>query len=134
MVTLTDCVVSWPASPPVCLPLLLTFPCSVYYQDCLWLSLCLTLPPHPLFALPLCPQAAQMISALSSHPVDFCGLLTPPHFVPTTHTHTHFLPSLVCDSEYGLTEDYNAMFPLYLITHLVWLRSRKQIHYHGHSH
>lgn len=68
-------------------------------QASLSVSLCL---PHPLFALPLCPLTAQMLSALSSHPIDFCGLLTPPPsvspaplhpllplFVPFYHTHKH---------------------------------------------
>lgn len=68
--------------------------------------------PTPLFALPLCPPTAQMISALSSHPVDFCGLHTPPYFVPTIHTHTHtFCPHL---SEYFSALLFSSFFILYV--------------------
>lgn len=97
--------------------------------------------PHPLFALPLCPRTAQMSSALSSHPVDFCGLLTPPYFVPNTPT-PPFLPPLVCDSEYSLTSAYNAVIPLLEMSHhppgLVTFgpymkKKTTQIHYHRHG-
>ena len=88
---------SRPVSPPVAL--LLVRPSDFFHvqsiiravSGCLCVSPCL---PHPLFALPLCPPTAQMISAFSSYPVDFCGHAYPtslcPHLSHThTHTHTH---------------------------------------------
>lgn len=48
-------------------------------------------PPHPRLLSLFCPLAAQMISALSSHPIDFCGLLTPSPFVCPTRSILPFL-------------------------------------------
>lgn len=49
-------------------------------------GLTVCLPPRFFFSLPLCPPTAQMISALSSHPIDLCRHITPPPPVSPTHS------------------------------------------------
>lgn len=117
-------------------------------------SVCVSLRhPHPLFALSLCPLTAQTISALSSHPIDFCGLFTPPLFVPpllplfcALHTHAHpFPPGLYETSHFNVfyssgkwNRRLQQWFPpsfcsMCIITHNNLWSHLKKFHYHRHN-